>query len=92
MKEIGLYEAKTHLSRIVAELGETGESVLLTCHGKVVAQISAPPKVGLLKRGCLKSKAFTIADDFDTAEVGFEDVYEAPEMSRVRIGEENSVR
>lgn len=82
MKEIGLYEAKTHLSRIVAELADTGEAVLLTCHGKVVAQISPAPKVGLLKRGCLKSKAFAIADDFDNAEVGFEDVYESSEGIR----------
>lgn len=36
MKELGAYEAKTHLSRILAEV-EAGESYAITKHGRAVA-------------------------------------------------------
>jgi prevent-host-death family protein len=72
MKEVGLYEAKTKLSSLVAEVEESGESIILTRHGKAVAQISPPSKKKTPQRGCLKSDNFYIADDFDTCDVGFE--------------------
>jgi len=75
MKRIGLYEAKTRLSALVAELEAGGEGVFLTRHGKVVAELR--PHVALVspKRGCLKSAAFAISDDFDAPELGFEDFF-----------------
>jgi prevent-host-death family protein len=77
MKEIGLYEAKTKLSALVAEVEESGESIILTRHGKAVAQISPPTQKKTPQRGCLKSDNFYIADDFDTCDVGFKYLEEA---------------
>lgn len=78
MKTIGLYEAKTKLSGLIAELEATKEPILLTRHGKVVAQISLPIAVSAPKRGCLKSPHFKISDDFDRVDVGFEDLDDFP--------------
>ena len=38
MKQIGVYEAKTHLPRLLDEV-ERGESVTITRHGKPVARL-----------------------------------------------------
>jgi prevent-host-death family protein len=38
MKEVGIYEAKTQLPRLVSEV-ERGESVTITRHGKPVARL-----------------------------------------------------
>lgn len=42
MKEVGVLEAKTHLSALIAEVG-AGEEVVITRHGKPVARLVAPP-------------------------------------------------
>ena len=39
MKEIGSYEAKTHLPRILDEV-ERGQTVIITKHGRPVAKLS----------------------------------------------------
>jgi prevent-host-death family protein len=39
MKFVGVLEAKTHLSRLLDELEETGEPLVITRHGKPVATI-----------------------------------------------------
>ncbi|MCC5995528.1 MAG: type II toxin-antitoxin system Phd/YefM family antitoxin [Oceanicaulis sp.] len=39
MKYVGVLEAKTHLSRLLDELEETGEPLVITRHGKPVATI-----------------------------------------------------
>ena len=39
MKEVGLYQAKTQLSALVAEVAATGDGIALTKHGEVVAEI-----------------------------------------------------
>jgi len=44
MREVGVLEAKTNLSALLDEVQQTGEPVLITRHGKPVAQLSAPPK------------------------------------------------
>lgn len=44
MREVGVLEAKTNLSALLDEVERTGEPVLITRHGKPVAQLSAPPK------------------------------------------------
>ena len=38
MKQVGIYEAKTHLPQLVDEV-ERGESVTITRHGKPVARL-----------------------------------------------------
>ncbi len=44
MREVGVLEAKTNLSALLDEVQRTGEPVLITRHGKPVAQLSAPLK------------------------------------------------
>ncbi len=74
MKRIGLYEAKTSLSALVAEVETSGKPIALTKHGRVVAEL-VPPSVSAPKAGMLKSADFMIAEDFDEADVGFEELY-----------------
>jgi prevent-host-death family protein len=38
MKEVGAYEAKTHLPRLLREV-EAGETVVITRHGKPIARL-----------------------------------------------------
>jgi prevent-host-death family protein len=38
MKTLGAYEVKTHLSRLLGEV-EKGERIVITRHGKAVAQL-----------------------------------------------------
>ena len=38
MKQLGAFEAKTHLSKLLEEV-EAGEQVLITRHGKAVARL-----------------------------------------------------
>ncbi|MEB3172359.1 MAG: type II toxin-antitoxin system prevent-host-death family antitoxin [Cyanobacteriota bacterium] len=38
MKQLGAFEAKTHLSQLLEEV-EAGEQVLITRHGKAVARL-----------------------------------------------------
>ena len=45
MREVGVLEAKTNLSALLDEVQQTGEPVLITRHGKPVAQLSAPPTI-----------------------------------------------
>lgn len=81
MKEVGLYEAKTKLSALVAEVEESGESIMLTRHGKAVAQISPPVQQIVRKAGCMASEDFFIADDFDDIDMAefFDCLKEEPE-------------
>lgn len=41
MKIVGAFEAKTHLSQLL-DLVESGEEVIITRHGKPVAELVAP--------------------------------------------------
>ena len=41
MKEVGVLEAKTHLSALIESVGE-GEDVVITRHGKPVAKLVKP--------------------------------------------------
>lgn len=89
MKSIGLYEAKTKLSALVAELEESGEMIQLTRHGKVVAELCPPSPVVTPVRGSLKSADFHIADDFDESESGFEDFFgEPPKRGSMKVAED----
>lgn len=46
MKEVGVLEAKTNLSALLAEVEATGQAIAITRHGKRVARITpeSPPK------------------------------------------------
>ncbi len=83
MKQIGLYQAKTRLSALVSEVESSGQTVALTKHGKVVAEIS-PPSVKAPQRGMLKSADFSIAADFDDDSSGFEDFFAEEETEPFR--------
>jgi len=89
MKTIGLYDAKTKLSALIAEIEGSGETIQLTRHGKVVAEISPPTPVSSPVRGCLKSANFSMADDFDASETGFEDFFnESDDQNHSIVAEE----
>ena len=79
MKQVGLYEAKTTLSSLVAEVESTGKAIALTKHGRVVAELTPPKAVGGPKAGMLKDPDFFMADDFDKEGLGFEDLLEGDE-------------
>ena len=54
MREVGAFEAKTHLSELLAEV-EAGGTVTITRRGKAVAQLmpvqsAAPDRVAALRR------------------------------------------
>lgn len=83
MKSVGLYDAKTKLSALIAEIESSGEKIQLTRHGKVVAELCAPAPVTSPVRGCLKSAHFKMAEDFDAPEVGFEDFFNEDDHAMV---------
>ncbi|WP_229053908.1 type II toxin-antitoxin system Phd/YefM family antitoxin [Aeromicrobium sp. Leaf350] len=43
---VGAYEAKTHLSKLLAAV-EQGETIVITRHGKEVAHLTPPPRRAL---------------------------------------------
>ena len=49
MREVGVLEAKTNLSALLDAVQETGEPVMITRHGKPVAQLSAPGEPATVK-------------------------------------------
>ena len=72
MKMVNLYEAKTHLSRLVEE-AQRGEEIVLARNGKPVAKLVAvtdrkPSDAFGMDRGL-----FTIPDDFDEPLEDFKD-------------------
>lgn len=61
-KSVGVHEAKTHLSRLLADVAD-GEEIVITSRGKAVARLVAvggPARTFGLDRG-----AFVVPDDFD---------------------------
>ncbi len=66
IREIGAFEAKTHLSRLLDEVAG-GETIYITKHGKRVAELRPPTakKRPKAKFGCAKSPGFYMAPDFD---------------------------
>lgn len=43
MKSVGVYEVKTHLARLLAEV-ERGECITITRHGKPIARLAPLPE------------------------------------------------
>ncbi|HMO50846.1 MAG TPA: type II toxin-antitoxin system prevent-host-death family antitoxin [Kiritimatiellia bacterium] len=62
--EIGAFEAKTHLSRLLDDV-EKGVSIIITRHGKPVAELRPAMPSVTAKFGCAKGKTFYMAPDFD---------------------------
>ena len=68
MKTMSLFEAKTHLSSVVAHLLDGSETeVRILRHGKPVARLIPYKTAGTARRiGCAKGK-FCVPDDIDRA-------------------------
>ena len=72
IKEVGAFEAKTHLSRLLDEV-EQGHTIAITRHGKRVAQIVPVSVKKTARRGCAKGPGFYLAPDFDAPLAEFKD-------------------
>ncbi|MBD5785175.1 type II toxin-antitoxin system Phd/YefM family antitoxin [Cellulosimicrobium terreum] len=66
MKTVNVHDAKTHLSRLLAEV-EAGEEIVIARAGKPVARLTAEPVRPPARRqlGVLRGRA-TVPPDFDT--------------------------
>lgn len=66
MKRVGIFEAKTRLSSLVAEIMSEGETFQITKHGRAVAELR-PPAAHAKKpqRGSARGPGFWISEDFD---------------------------
>jgi prevent-host-death family protein len=66
--EVGMHEAKTHLSKLV-ERAEAGEDVVITRHGTPAARLVAvAPRKGLAGvRGVWRGRV-SMGEDFDDAD------------------------
>ena len=66
VKEVGTYEAKTHFSKLLEDV-QAGTKIIVTKHGKPVAEINSPAPIPRKKAkfGFAKSPNFYISDDFD---------------------------
>ncbi len=73
MKQVGIYELKTKVSALIAEVEATGVPIALTKHGRVVAEITPPQSVSP-KAGMLKSPGFFVAEDFDADSSAFDEL------------------
>ena len=56
MKVVNVHEAKTRLSALLAEIEESGETILICRHGKPVANLVPHRKRSRLKRHPVMSK------------------------------------
>lgn len=62
-KSVGIHEAKTHLSRLIAD-AKAGQEIIITSRGVPVARLVAPEPPGGRTFGVDRG-AFKIPDDFD---------------------------
>jgi antitoxin (DNA-binding transcriptional repressor) of toxin-antitoxin stability system len=44
MQTVGSFQAKTHLSELLKQIEEKGETIAITRHGHVIALLTPPPK------------------------------------------------
>jgi len=66
VRSIGIFEAKTRLSAIVAEIMSEGEIFQITKHGRAVAELRPPTSdPAQPQRGAASGPNFWMADDFD---------------------------
>jgi prevent-host-death family protein len=72
-KEIGVFEAKTHLSEVLEQV-EAGQVFIVTRRGKPVAElrpVTRPRRP--LTRGCGRNEGYWMAPDFDDVPEDFEE-------------------
>lgn len=63
--ELGVFEVKTHLSRILRAV-QAGEHFVITSRGRPVAELRPmPPEKLALKRGCAANSGYRMAPDFN---------------------------
>ncbi|MAT46618.1 MAG: type II toxin-antitoxin system prevent-host-death family antitoxin [Verrucomicrobiaceae bacterium] len=66
VRRIGIFEAKTKLSALVAEIMSQGEVIQITKHGRAVAELRPPSaQTSSPLRGSASGSNFWMADDFD---------------------------
>jgi antitoxin (DNA-binding transcriptional repressor) of toxin-antitoxin stability system len=66
MKRVGIFEAKTRLSALVAEIMSEGETFHITKHGNTVAELRPPrAQTATPRRGAARGPGFWISNDFD---------------------------
>lgn len=64
-REIGIFEAKTHLSEILQEV-ENGARFIITKRGHAIAELRPiEEERQRLKRGCAANPGYRISPDFD---------------------------
>ncbi len=62
-KSVGVHEAKTHLSRLLADVAG-GEEVVITCRGQEVARLVRAGAATRRELGVDRGR-FVVPDDFD---------------------------
>jgi prevent-host-death family protein len=63
--EIGVFEAKTHLSQLLQRVAE-GERFIITRRGERIAELRpVTTEKPRLERGCAKNPGYFMAPDFD---------------------------
>lgn len=62
-KSVGVHDAKTHLSQLLALVGR-GEEVVITSRGREVARL-VPPAAPVKRRFGVDEGVFVVPDDFD---------------------------
>jgi prevent-host-death family protein len=73
MQVINIHEAKTHLSRILAEV-EAGKSVLLARSGKPIAKLSPYQEEGQPEPGLWRGR-IRMDPDFDNEDARIDDLF-----------------
>ena len=66
MRRVGIFEAKTKLSALVAEIMAEGEVFQITKHGRAVAELRPPTaEPAQPRRGAARGTGYWMSDDFD---------------------------
>ena len=86
-KEVGVFEAKSQLSKLIDEVVQSQTPILLTKHGKPVVQLAplVAPAVQRV-RGCAASPDYFMAADFDAPLEDFAD-YELTTAEMMKVAE-----
>lgn len=81
--EIGIFDAKTQLSKLIDQVQSTGQSIVITKHGKPAATLSPAPAAGAPRvRGCGAGPGYFMAPDFDAPLEDFEEyMYSESELA-----------
>jgi prevent-host-death family protein len=72
--EVGVFEAKTQLSRLIEQVQATGQPIVITRNGKPVAKLCAVGKAASKRiRGCGAGADYFMAPDFEEPLDDFEE-------------------